>query len=235
MPVRVTTMRQNGSELAPARLIDTGIAPARWNIAVTAALVEGRAAGARDAIRFHRYEPSVLIGAGQEAEKAADLAACRRHGVAVARRVTGGGAVYMDEGVLAFDLVLKRPGARPEALFRAAGEAVSAALGRLGVAAAPDGPNGVAVEGAKICGLAGQFEGPVMALQASVLVDVDRARLLEVLGLPRRTALPITTLADRLARPVAMAQVTSALAAALQAAFGLAAEPDRLTDAEAAA
>lgn len=215
-----------------ARLIDTGVAPARWNIAVTAALVEGRAAvGARDVIRFHRYQPSVLIGAGQEAEKAADLSACRRHGVEVARRVTGGGAVYMDEGVLAFDVVLRRPGARPEALFQAAGAAVVAALGRFGVLAEAGGPHGVTVAGAKICGLAGQFEGPVMALQASVLVDVDRVRLLEVLGLPPRTALPITTLAERLGRPVAMEEVTGALSVALAGAFGLAAEPDRLREA----
>lgn len=227
-------MRQT-KNLAPARLIDTGVAPARWNIAVTAALVAGRATGARDVIRFHRYAPSVLIGAGQEAEKAADLVACRRHGVAVARRVTGGGAVYMDEGVLAFDLVLKRPGARADEIFRRVGEAVSVALGRLGVEAAADGTNGVTVGGAKICGLAGQFEGPVMALQASVLVAVDRGRLLEVLGLPRETALPIITLAECLGRPVAMGEVTAALAEALPAAFGLAAEADELTGAERAA
>lgn len=216
----------------PARLLDTGIAPARWNIAATTVLVEGRAAvGARDVIRFHRYEPSVLIGAGQEAEKVADLAACRRHGVAVERRVTGGGAVYMDEGVLAFDVVLRRPGARPEALFQAAGAAVAAALGRFGVLAEAGGSHGVTVAGAKICGLAGQFEGPVMALQASVLVDVDRGRLLEVLGLPPETALPIVTLAGCLGRPVAMGEVIGALSVALAEAFGLVAEPDRLREA----
>ncbi len=45
------------------RIIDTGVKPSRWNIAVTAALLELHRIGATpDTVRFHRYPRSVLIG-----------------------------------------------------------------------------------------------------------------------------------------------------------------------------
>jgi lipoate---protein ligase len=76
------------------RIIDTGLKPARWNVAMTAALVELHSkGGAGDLVRFHRYPPCVLIGATQKAERVADLEHCRRSGIDLVRRITGGGAV----------------------------------------------------------------------------------------------------------------------------------------------
>ena len=84
----------SGGRMRALRIIDTGLKPARWNVAMTAALVELHSkGGAGDLVRFHRYPPCVLIGATQKAERVADLEHCRRSGIDLVRRITGGGAV----------------------------------------------------------------------------------------------------------------------------------------------
>ena len=93
----------------PLRIIDTGVRPARWNIAMTQALAELHVQGEMpDTLRLHRYARSVLIGSSQHAADVVDIEGCARKGVEIARRVTGGGAVYMAPGVLAWDLVIAR-------------------------------------------------------------------------------------------------------------------------------
>lgn len=93
----------------PLRILDTGISSARWNVAMTAALAEMHSTGVvGDTVRLHRYRPCVLIGAGQEAGQAADLDYCRRAGIDIARRITGGGAVYMSATMLAWEVVVDR-------------------------------------------------------------------------------------------------------------------------------
>lgn len=207
---------------AALRLVDTGVAPARWNIAVTAALAEcRRAPDARDVLRFHRYRRSVLLGRGQAVDDAVDIPFCRSRGVEIARRVTGGGAVHMSPSVLAFDLVvLCRPGFGPERLSGQVGDGVAAALSTLGVAGGVVAPNAVLVGGRKLCGFSGGFDGAVAVMQASVLVDVDRSEMAGVLR-PQMAAgappMPVVGLSELLGRPAAMADVVGALATALSA------------------
>ena len=61
------------------RILDTGLAPARWNVAMTAALVRAalRWRGA-DTMRFHRYPACVLSATDSGLRQAVDLAYCRR-------------------------------------------------------------------------------------------------------------------------------------------------------------
>ena len=59
---------------APIRILDTGLRPARWNVAMTAALAARHADGAApDTVRFHRYPACVLLGRSQVAAEAVDL------------------------------------------------------------------------------------------------------------------------------------------------------------------
>src|SRR5262245_26757291 len=93
----------------PLRIIETGLKPARWNVAMTAALTELHDGGRiSDTVRFHRYPACVLLGCSQKAECAVDLPYCRREGIDIARRVTGGGAVFMSPQTLAWDVVVDR-------------------------------------------------------------------------------------------------------------------------------
>src|SRR5262245_11666769 len=113
----------------PIRIIDTGLSPARWNVAMTAALAElHEKAEIPDTLRFHRYPRCVLLGRSQDADRAANLAYCRSEGMDIARRVTGGGAVFMCPELLAWDVVVDRAAwAAPlEAITRHVGEGIAA-------------------------------------------------------------------------------------------------------------
>ncbi len=178
----------------PLRLIDTGLGPARRNIAVTAALAELHQAGRiPDTLRLHRYPRSVLLGRSQRLEPAI-TAACRAQGAELARRVTGGGAVAMGEGVLAWDLVLSREGfADLDAAAARIGGAVVSALGALGFDAGFRAPGDILLGGTKVAGTSGLFDGPSLLHQGSLLVCADTAGMAALLGMP---GLPVTVLAD---------------------------------------
>ena len=200
------------------RILDTGIADGRWNVAATAALAGSREASgaeAPDILRLHRYEPCVLIGSGQAAGAAVDLAACRRSGIALARRVTGGGAVFMAPSVQALDLVAWRGGAALPEMMALAAAAIARAVRRLGAAAVAD-ENAVTIAGRKVCGLSGGFSGPVLCLQASLLVDLDEALMAAVL-VPRRDAHFPAPEVTTLRREIGEAPTDTAVVAALAA------------------
>ena len=168
------------------RIIDTGLQAAGWNIAMTATLVERRARGEiADTLRFHRYEPSVLIGCGQQAEAAVDLSYCRANGIAVCRRVTGGGAVLMMPDMLAWDVVVGCRGRwRPDQIAEDICTAVAAGLDDLGAGAVFRSPNDIIVAGKKISGSSGHVAGNAAVLQGTVLIDDDTEVMARVLRLP---------------------------------------------------
>jgi lipoate-protein ligase A len=210
------------------RVIDTGLRPARWNIAMTAALAELHGAGEiSDTLRFQRFQPCVLVGRNQDIRREARLDRCRQKGVALARRVTGGGAVYMDAGILSWEIVAGR--LRFGADLTAAAEKICAAiaegLARLGVPARFAPPNAIEVAGRKISGASGYFEGATFVYEGTVLVDFDLRDMAEVLRLPDvkgadKIAHRVTSLAAILGRAPGMAAVQDTLAASISNCFG---------------
>ena len=206
----------------PLRILDTGLRPARWNVAMTAALAEMHAQGeAADTVRFHRYPACVLLGAGQNVESAADEGYCRGAGVEIARRVTGGGAVYMSPGMLAWDVVVHRGAGDLEDITRNVCAGVAAGLSRLGVEASFRAPNDIAVRGRKVSGSSGYTVGRSAVLQGTVLL-AD-----EVAAMARALRLHETTLRERVtclqaeigtvpALPVIMESIAVSLAEVLR-------------------
>jgi lipoate-protein ligase A len=215
----------------PLRVFDTGIGGARWNVAVTAALGELHAAGhIGDTLRLHRYRTCVLLGRSQPVDAALDRVACARRGAEIARRVTGGGAVAMAPGILAWDLVTGRGDWRAlEDVSADLCRALAAALGRFGVAARFRPPGDVVVADRKLAGTSGAFDGRTVVQQGSLLVDADAAEMAELLGLP---ALPIVTLAELADRTPAMPEVAEAVTAALAGALGRRARPEAIGERE---
>lgn len=80
------------------RLIRTAPHSGAWNMAVDEALLETVAAGTSPPVlRLYRWRPAaVSLGYGQRGARQINLEACRRHGVDVVRRITGGRAVLHD-------------------------------------------------------------------------------------------------------------------------------------------
>ena len=181
---------------APIRILDTGLMPARWNVAMTAALAELHGKGAiGDTIRFHRYPASVLLGAGQGSLQAADLEHCRQSGIAVVRRVTGGGAVYMSPAMLAWDVVVDRAtcGGSLDAITRKVCGGVAAGLSRLGARAWFRPPNDIAIVERKVSGSSGYAAGRSAVLQGTVLLADETPAMARALRLPEAALRERTT------------------------------------------
>jgi lipoate-protein ligase A len=122
------------------RFLDTGTADGSFNMAVDEALVEEcRTGRSRPVLRVYRWEPWTLsLGRMEDASRRLDLAACRRDGIPVVRRPTGGRTVFhADE--LTYS-VIARPSDLPvdatvRALYRFVSGALVEALRSLGVPA----------------------------------------------------------------------------------------------------
>jgi len=201
---------------APLRLIRDGVIGARRNIAMTAAIGELRAkCMAPDTLRIYRYRRSVLMGRRESTEAVINRRECQRRGIEIARRVTGGGTVYMAPGVLAWDLVLRRPPGSDLAKSSARiGESVAGMLVGLGFPASFQAPGNVLVNGMKVAGSAGSFDGMILTLQGALLVDADLGEMMAVLkGQGGVAAAPaVATLRVLAGRPIGIGYLASSLA-----------------------
>lgn len=174
--------------MKPFRVIDTGIRPCRDQMAFDQALIEGHKAGATpDTVRFLTFPPSVLVGRHQAISQELHLDACRAAGVGIGRRVTGGGALYLDEGQFGWELVFHRDTLGLSALGEVAQaicEAAAAGLSRLGIAAKYRPRNDIEVAGRKISGTGGFFDGTTIFYQGTTLYAMDGAKMASLLNIP---------------------------------------------------
>lgn len=138
-------------------------------------------------LRLYTYRPHcALVGRYQQLEAEVDLGACRRLGIQVGRRPTGGGAIIMGPGQLGVAVTTRAPaGIGPRVLLRRYAAGIVAGLARVGVAARFRGKNDLEVSGRKIAGL-GLYVDDYGALlfHASVLADLDVELMLEALRIP---------------------------------------------------
>jgi lipoate-protein ligase A len=201
--------------MSALRLIDTGFMSARRNIALTAAMAELHCAGQiPDTLRLHLYPRSVLVGRTQGLAEAVNLGACRRMGVEIARRITGGASFYMSPGVLAWELIAERHrfGQRPGEISERVCAGVAAALARFGLPAQFRPPGGIEIDGREVSASSAALHGPSVVIQGTVLVDVDFAELSATL---RPAAPRVTTLSEWLGRVPAMDELRGLLGAAI--------------------
>jgi len=90
------------------RFIDSGSMGGADNMALDEAMLEAHAAGEiPPTLRVYRWRPpAVSLGRFQEVESSVDVSACRRLGVEVVRRPTGGRAILHTEDEVTFSLVV---------------------------------------------------------------------------------------------------------------------------------
>jgi lipoate---protein ligase len=170
------------------RLINTGVRRAAENFAFNRALLESRKSGAGPStLRFLQFRPSALLGYHQSAEQELDLDYCAEHGIDIQRRITGGGAIYMDEGQFGWELYLSRSdvgtadmGAIAERICDAAAQGITS----LGVDARFRPRNDIEVNGRKISGTGGAFDGDALLYQGTLLLEFDVERMVRCLRIP---------------------------------------------------
>ncbi len=170
------------------RVVDAGVREGRFNIALDQAMIECHQAGlVPDSIRFIHFPPTALVGRHQELGTELDLDYCRAHDIAVGRRITGGGAIYLDEGQLGWALVFARRTLGSAALgdvAQAICEAVAVGLGRFGLDARYRPRNDIEVGGRKVSGTGGFYDGDTLIYQGTVLVELNPDRMLGALRVP---------------------------------------------------
>jgi len=170
------------------RVIDTGLRPAAENIAINRAMLEAHQEGhIPHTLRFLRFRPSALVGFHQSVEQELRTEYCAAHGVAIQRRITGGGAIYFDETQIGWELYLDRRTlgtADMQEISRRICEMAAAGIRRLGVDARFRPRNDIEVDGRKISGTGGAFEGDSIMYQGTLLIDFDIEKMLRVLRIP---------------------------------------------------
>lgn len=121
-----------------------------------------------------RNRPSVIIGLNQNAYSEVNLEWLRDHGVDLARRVTGGGAVYHDLQNLNYTFV--GTGLSPQPFVEA--------LRKIGVPAEVSGRNDIFVGGRKISGYARRVWHDREIIHGTLMYDVDIDSLVNALSVP---------------------------------------------------
>jgi len=91
------------------RLLGLEVGDAFTNMAIDEAILMARIAGkVPNTLRFYRWKPSaVSVGRFQDPFYEVHVENCRKHGVDIVRRITGGGAVYHDyDGEITYSVVV---------------------------------------------------------------------------------------------------------------------------------
>jgi lipoate-protein ligase A len=241
------------------RLLVTEPADGATNMAIDEALWRARQEeAAPPTLRFFAWAPpTVSVGYGQPLDRHVDVEACRRLGVGVVRRPTGGSAIYHDGPAreLTYSVVATADdlGIGPDLLetYQWIARALLRGLRALGAAAEmvperpPDGPapafcfarTGVfeiEIGGRKLVGSAQRRQGASFLQHGAVLLGADAARLRELFPTTHDPLATLTTLETALGRRPAFDEVARALAEAFAAEHGLDIRPGGLTPDETA-
>lgn len=126
--------------------------------------------------------PAVIVGLNQEVNTEVNLDYLRQNNIVLARRVSGGGAVYHDWGNLNYTIV-----GRSEDLERDYPEyagLMMQALRKLGVQAELSGRNDILVEGKKVSGFAKRVSKNRLMVHGTLMYDVNLDVLTQSLNPP---------------------------------------------------
>ncbi|MFI2213075.1 biotin/lipoate A/B protein ligase family protein [Streptomyces sp. NPDC020141] len=177
------------------QLVHEGPQPPALHMALDEVITAEVAAGLRPpTLRVWEWgAPAVVIGSFQSLRNEVDPEAAERHGISVVRRISGGGAMFIEPGnTITYSLSV------PEALVSGLSFAdsyaylddwVLGALGDMGVKAWYQPLNDIATDAGKIAGAAqkrmvGSGRGAVLH-HVTMAYDIDADKMLEVLRIGR--------------------------------------------------
>ncbi len=171
-------------------ILDTGIRNAAENITLDEVLLLCRNKNyIPNTIRFLQFSPNnVLVGFHQNVEQEIRVDYCKNHKIEINRRITGGGAIYIDEPQLGWELIVNRNNPiipkDMEKIYKKICECSIGGLKRLGIKAEFRPKNDIEVNGRKISGTGGAFEGKAFLFQGTLLTDFDVNTMIRSLKIP---------------------------------------------------
>lgn len=130
---------------------------------------------------FYSMTPTVIVGKNQNTVEEINMDYIEKNNVAVTRRLSGGGAVYNDEGDLSFSFITKDDGDSFHN-YRKFTEPVVRALHQMGVNAELQGRNDLVVGGKKISGNAQFSTRGRMFSHGTLLFDVNLENVAQALN-----------------------------------------------------
>ncbi len=221
------------------RYIEENDVSASYGLAADEYLMRGYESDGQErppTLRLYTYKSDcALVGQFQDVETEINVAYCRDAGVPINRRPTGGGAIIMGDHQLGMALVasVKHAGVpdHPREIFGLYAAGIAKGLRRLGIEGSIKGRNDFGVNGRKIAGL-GICRGNRGALlfHASLLVDLDVARMLRVLRISKvklrdkvhdRVEENLTTVRREIGRPVSVSEVRGLMRHGFESVLGI--------------
>ncbi|CDQ40689.1 lipoate-protein ligase A [Virgibacillus sp. CM-4] len=130
---------------------------------------------------FYVNEPSIIIGRNQNTVEEINTQYVDENGIKVVRRLSGGGAVYHDEGNLNFSFITKDDGNSFQNFAKFTQPMVDA-LNKLGVPAELKGRNDLTVEGRKISGNAMYSTKGKMFSHGTLMLDSEIENVVSALN-----------------------------------------------------
>ncbi|MFW9954151.1 MAG: biotin/lipoate A/B protein ligase family protein [Candidatus Thorarchaeota archaeon] len=173
------------------RLLEEGEDDVYRNLAIEESLAKMNAESEEktNTLRFWRSETAIVIGRFQCVHKEVNMEYCRTQRIPIARRFTGGGTVFHDQGNLNFSLCLDQ--SKPyvsrtlnELYWNFVGT-IAEALRDVGVPATYDSYRScLRINGRKVTGTAGWIKQGVSFIHGTLLIESDLETLKQSLTVP---------------------------------------------------
>ena len=209
------------------RVLDLSHPSASQNLALEEALLQGGLPNDfNPTVRLWIDPKATVIGRFQDVNSEVDVEFCRRNGIQVVRRFTGGGAVYHDGGNLNFTIVMPKPETIGLLEFhRINASIIQDCVTSLGLESVFVSPNSIEVSSKKISGAAACFGRKLALWHSSILVSTDTTISAIALAPSRREAKttgvrsrwkPMTTLEALLGKPMPLSHAKTILLQSFQ-------------------
>lgn len=166
----------------PMRVLRSGSLDPYWNLALEDVLLQQFAVDAPTLLLW-RSADAVIIGKNQNPWRECDLTWMTGNEVALARRISGGGAVYHDHGNLNYAFFLPRIDYRQELIF----DLLTDVLAGFGLTAERVNRTSLVVDGLKVSGNAFCYRRDGVLHHGTLLVDANLDRVRRALRPPAAT------------------------------------------------
>jgi len=213
------------------RLVDSDLVQPGESAALDEAILEAHIAGmVPNTLHFYRrIVPTVSVGYFQKVSESVDIEECRKRGVAVVRRKSGGSTIYTDSGQLIYGLVVHEselPGELQDS-FKKVCTAIASAISSFGTEAEYRPLNDIEVQGKKVSGNAQLRRKGSVLQHGTILAEADIATMDAILKVKPTTTRSadraserVATLTSILGAPPEMEVLKGMISIALGEAFG---------------
>ena len=230
------------------RFLDLKVADAYTNMAVDEAIAHSRGIEkAPNTLRFYRWNPSaVTLGYFQSVEDEVDVEACKRYGIDINRRISGGGAVLNSSyGEITYSIVIPEDDFRvsidPIESYRHLCQGIINGLANIGIEGNFKPINDIVVGSRKISGNAQIRRYGSVLHHGTILVDFDAKQMFSVLKISeekisdkmiKQAEERVTTIRRELGRDISFEEVRDAMRKGFTEALSVKLLPGELSEHE---